>query len=34
MLGKMVEKDKVEDEVDNRKGKVIKFGWVEGVLMR
>ena len=31
---KVEERVKEEDEVDTRKGKVIKFGWIEGVLMR
>ena len=34
MLGKVEARDKVEEEVDTRGGKVIKFGWIEGVLMR
>jgi len=34
MVGKLVEREKKEEEVDTRKGKVIKFGWIEGVLMR
>merc|ERR1712012_817378 len=34
MVGKVEERVKEEDEVDTRKGKVIKFGWIEGVLMR
>ena len=34
MLGQVVTREKVEEEVDTRKGKVIKFGWIEGVLMR
>merc|ERR1711970_1651356 len=34
MLGKVEERVKEEDEVDTRRGKVIKFGWIEGVLMR
>ena len=34
MEGTAVEKARVEEEVDTRKGKVIKFGWMEGVLLR
>ena len=34
MLGKVAERETKEEEVDTRKGKVIKFGWIEGVLMR
>lgn len=34
MLGKMEARKEVEEEVDTRKGKVVKFGWIEGVLMR
>lgn len=34
MLGKVAEKEEIKEEIDNRKGKVIKFGWVEGVMMR
>ena len=34
LLPKVEERVKEEDEVDTRKGKVIKFGWIEGVLMR
>jgi len=34
MLGKINEREVKEEEVDTRKGKVIKFGWIEGVLMR
>ena len=34
MLDKMTEREAVEEVVDTRKGKVIKFGWIEGVLMR
>merc|ERR1712198_91261 len=34
MLGKVGEREVKEEEVDTRKGKVIKFGWIEGVLMR
>jgi len=34
ILGKVDKKDIEEEEVDIRKGKVIKFGWIEGVLMR
>merc|ERR1712088_760681 len=34
MIGKVEERVKEEDEVDTRRGKVIKFGWIEGVLMR
>jgi len=34
MVGKMEERQKKEEELDTRKGKVIKFGWIEGVLMR
>ena len=34
MFPKVEERVKEEDEVDTRKGKVIKFGWIEGVLMR
>ena len=34
MLGQVVTREKVEEEVDTRKGKVIKFGWMEGVLLR
>ena len=34
MLDKMAEREAVEEVVDTRKGKVIKFGWIEGVLMR
>merc|ERR1719402_1178502 len=34
MVGKVEEKEHKEEEVDERKGKVIKFGWIEGVLMR
>ena len=34
MLGQVATREKVEEEVDTRKGKVIKFGWIEGVLMR
>ena len=34
MLGQVAPKEKVEEEVETRKGKVIKFGWIEGVLMR
>ena len=33
-LSKVEERVKEEDEVDTRRGKVIKFGWIEGVLMR
>ena len=34
MLDKMEERETKEEVVDTRKGKVIKFGWIEGVLMR
>ena len=34
LFPKVEERVKEEDEVDTRKGKVIKFGWIEGVLMR
>jgi len=34
LVGKMAEREQKEEEVDTRKGKVIKFGWIEGVLMR
>eukprot|EP00092_Neocalanus_flemingeri_P010472 GFUD01011283.1.p1 GENE.GFUD01011283.1~~GFUD01011283.1.p1 ORF type:complete len:1082 (+),score=181.23 GFUD01011283.1:264-3509(+) len=34
MLGKVAEKEEIKEEIDARKGKVIKFGWVEGVMMR
>ena len=34
MAGKAVERKEQEQEVDTRKGKVIKFGWMEGVLLR
>ena len=34
MCFKVEERVKEEDEVDTRRGKVIKFGWIEGVLMR
>ena len=34
MLDKMAEREAKEEVVDTRKGKVIKFGWIEGVLMR
>ena len=33
-FAKVEERVKEEDEVDTRRGKVIKFGWIEGVLMR
>ena len=33
-VSKVEERVKEEDEVDTRRGKVIKFGWIEGVLMR
>ena len=33
-LSKVEERVKEEDEIDTRRGKVIKFGWIEGVLMR
>ena len=33
-FAKVEERVKEEDEVDMRRGKVIKFGWIEGVLMR
>ena len=32
--GKVVERKTQDAEVDKKKGKVIKFGWMEGVLMR
>ena len=34
MAGKAVVRKEQEQEVDTRKGKVIKFGWMEGVLLR
>jgi len=34
MLGKVAEKEEIKKEIDTRKGKVIKFGWIEGVMMR
>ena len=34
MLGEVAARETKEEEVDTRKGKVIKFGWIEGVLMR
>jgi len=34
IAGKVEEREEVKKEVDTRKGKVIKFGWVEGVMMR
>ena len=34
MLDKMTEREAKEEVVDTRKGKVIKFGWMEGVLLR
>jgi len=34
MLGKVEKKEEIEEEIDTRRGKVIKFGWIEGVLMR
>ena len=32
--GKVMDRKTKEEVVDTRKGKVIKFGWMEGVLMR
>ena len=34
IAGKVEKREEVKKEVDTRKGKVIKFGWVEGVMMR
>jgi len=34
MLGEVTKKEEIKEEIDTRKGKVIKFGWIEGVMMR
>ena len=32
--GRVAERKTQDEEVDKKKGKIIKFGWMEGVLMR
>ena len=34
MLGRRSRKNTFMEEVEGKKGKVIKFGWIEGVFMR
>lgn len=34
MEGRRAKRDEVHEEVEVKKGKVIKFGWIEGVFMR